>query len=188
MKDIRWDLIAQAVTFYKMASWDYYELPWHIQESTHSLISQKTPHRTVDGCFVGSAEQSFVQLMIDGNLPTVHGMGVTPCLRDDTPGPLHKREFMKVELFCGGLREHFDTGSCIPLSWLEMILRSAKGFFYEIDTQKLRVEETEEGYDITSNGIEIGSYGIRRSEKYVWAYGTGLAEPRWSTAQKEMSY
>jgi hypothetical protein len=40
--------------------------------------------------------------------------------------------------------------------------------------------ETEQGYDLECNGIEIGSYGIRSCEYLEWIYATGLAEPRMS--------
>ena len=43
---------------------------------------------------------------------------------------------------------------------------------------------TDEGYDIVLNGIEVGSYGIRQHENLRWIYGTGIAEPRFSTALK----
>lgn len=191
MKNIRWDLISAAVDFYTKEGFEYYELPWHVSRETHSLISQKRAHETFDGCLVGSAEQSFVQIMLDGNFPSVHGIGVTPCFRDDTPGKLHKREFMKVELFIGGRRENFDIegdGINFPQLWLDQVIRSAKFFFDSIDTQELKRVQTEDGWDMTSNGIEIGSYGVRRSPTHIWVYGTGLAEPRWSTAQKEETY
>ena len=38
--------------------------------------------------------------------------------------------------------------------------------------------------DITADGIELGSYGVRECEFVRWIYGTGLAEPRFSTLLK----
>jgi hypothetical protein len=38
--------------------------------------------------------------------------------------------------------------------------------------------------DWTLNGVEIGSYGVRQYKNLVkWVYGTGLAEPRFTTAK-----
>ena len=46
--------------------------------------------------------------------------------------------------------------------------------------------KTDEGYDLEINGIEVGSYGARYHAKIGWwAYGTGLAEPRYTTAMNK---
>ena len=47
----------------------------------------------------------------------------------------------------------------------------------------LSVVATEEGHDLMLNGIEVGSYGHRSIPGIeTWAYGTGLALPRFSVA------
>ena len=55
-----------------------------------------------------------------------------------------------------------------------------------VDLVKTDDERSDESYDIESNGIELGSYGIRQHENITWVYGTGLAEPRLSIAIKRV--
>jgi len=52
-----------------------------------------------------------------------------------------------------------------------------KKFFNKNDLDTIK---TDNGYDITVKGIELGSYGIRECEFLNWIYGTGCAEPRLS--------
>ncbi len=47
---------------------------------------------------MGSAEQGFVQLMLDGKLPLGSHMAAGPCFRDDEVDDLHQKTFFKVEL------------------------------------------------------------------------------------------
>jgi aspartyl-tRNA synthetase len=79
------------------------------------------------------------------------------------------------------------------------IINDAKYFFEHYDflnrsqilnTEKIRttkVVKTDFGFDIELNGIELGSYGIRRNQenKLLWIHGTGLAEPRFSNVVNE---
>lgn len=57
-------------------------------------------------------------------------------------------------------------------------------------TFPLNKDKTEDGYDInlTVDGeiIELGSYGIRHHKSVLWAYGTGVAEPRFSSALDQL--
>lgn len=49
---------------------------------------------------------------------------------------------------------------------------------------KIEVVDTDEGFDLQLGGIEIGSYGKRHHDSFgPWAYGTGLALPRFSVAK-----
>jgi hypothetical protein len=52
------------------------------------------------------------------------------------------------------------------------------------DQNLLKIVTTSDGYDIEYNGVEIGSYGIRKTSFLEWIYGTGLAEPRFSRSLK----
>lgn len=101
---IYWALIPRALLHYKTYDYEYIEVPWVISEEALrvTLPSDRVGHRTQDGPLVGSAEQGFVQMYLDGEL----------------------------------------------------------------------------------NGIEIGSYGYRSYRELHWIYGTGLAEPRFTLAQK----
>jgi len=46
---------------------------------------------------------------------------------------------------------------------------------------RLLLSRTAIGWDLNLYGQEIGSYGIRKLGGHHWVYGTGLAEPRFST-------
>jgi hypothetical protein len=46
---------------------------------------------------------------------------------------------------------------------------------------------TAEGYDLEIGGIEVGSYAARTADGMSWTCGTGLAEPRFSTAIENKS-
>ena len=59
------------------------------------------------------------------------------------------------------------------------------GFYKQYFGSGLMILETDIGYDITINGEELGSYGIRKCEFLKWIYGTGCAEPRLSTLIKK---
>jgi hypothetical protein len=47
--------------------------------------------------------------------------------------------------------------------------------------------KTDIGWDLTLGGEEIGSYGYRTFEGHQWVYGTGLAEPRFTTLVKRLA-
>ncbi len=127
---------------------------------------------------VGSAEQSFCQIMLDGNLPAGRYCAITPCFRDEIEDDLHHRHFMKLEII--------DTTGDVGA--LSNILGYARDIFADLvnvgfdEPLPLKIIEYQGGYDYELDGVEIGSYGFREAEGFGWAYGTGLAEPRFSTA------
>jgi hypothetical protein len=68
------------------------------------------------------------------------------------------------------------------------IARLAREFFLTVggaDAAARRLVTTEDGLDVEIGGIEVGSYGTRLHEGFSWNYGTGLAEPRFSSALEE---
>lgn len=114
--------------------------------------------------YVGSAEQSFYQLIKDGLTPDGSYMMVTPCERDEDEDETHLGIFMKVELVSTNKSSYeilkdvsdFLSDSNIPNGWVE----------------------TETGFDLEVGGIEVGSYGSRRFKGHLIKFGTGLALPR----------
>ena len=62
---------------------------------------------------------------------------------------------------------------------LEENIQAAMSFFKTQvpDGNLLEVVPTQDGYDIEYKGVEIGSYGMRKTSFIEWIYGTGLAEP-----------
>lgn len=121
-----------------------------------------------DNFYVGSAEQSFYQMMTNYKendtpmVPAGRFMMLTPCQRDEkNKDDTHLEIFLKLEL----------------ISFDGHVISDALQFFKR---EGLTVEEveTEVGIDIECNGIELGSYGKREHEgETVW-FGTGVAMPR----------
>jgi hypothetical protein len=62
------------------------------------------------------------------------------------------------------------------------MLKASKEFMEILGNCKLEERSTSEGIDLYLNGIEVGSYGIRKHNSYQWVYGTGLALPRFDKA------
>lgn len=131
-----------------------------------------------DYALVASAEQSFLTHRIHNNLLDGKYFAVTPCFRDEPEDETHCRLFMKVELI------EFSTQP-IYEDVVERMAREALGFMAPF-FPSLEIVHTEEAMysrDIICSltGIELGSYGVRYNEQTgYWAYGTGIAEPRFS--------
>jgi hypothetical protein len=121
-----------------------------------------------------SAELSFLQLMREGRLPEGRYQALTPCVRDEPVlDDIHYRVFLKLELIDV---EAQAEATC---------LRAAESFWGSIGVPVERIY-TEIGVDlVTSEGLELGSYGVRQFEGRSYAYGTGVAEPRGSIALKK---
>jgi hypothetical protein len=171
---IHWDLIAKAIGYYQSLNYRYIEVPWNVSDEAvnATLPIGIESLRTVDGALVGSAEQSFIQLLLDQHTLDGKYVACTPCFRNEIIDRLHQRTFMKVELF-----------SALNHSTLNQVTDDALSFYKMLPGGELStIVETEQGYDIYLNDIEIGSYGIRKYKNYSWIYGTGFAEPRYGIA------
>ena len=138
------------------------------------------PTLVANNYLVGSAEQSFIQRMMDGSLPRFGKyQAITPCFRDDEIDDQHQQYFMKLELIHVGANH--DS--------LAYVLKDAVSVIRSLTSRRINVVKTEDGYDICSvqddmSLVEIGSYGYRElasDPSIKWVYGTGLAEPRFST-------
>lgn len=125
--------------------------------------------------YIGSAEQSLIYLALNNKLQkNVLYAAHTPCLR---PEPVldntHFLAFNKLELFMFNPANSNDS--------LNDIINHAFCFFSKF--LPVSIVRTDIGYDIFSKDLEIGSYGIRKIDKEnVIVYGTGFADPRFTTA------
>lgn len=165
-----------AQRFYQSLGFPHCEVPWAVSTEAIdiTLPSGATAVPIKNDHLVGSAEQSFLYLMLMNLLPKGKHQSLTPCFRDEPIDELHQLYFMKLELI--------DTLN-VNQHGLEYMLDCAESFFTlncGIEVDRVR---TRKGWDILDHktGIELGSYGIRSHEKVGgWVYGTGLAEPRLS--------
>jgi hypothetical protein len=197
---IDWGFLADARDFYSRRGYQYIEVPWVVrQEITELTIPDGALPFVVDnyGDLAGSAEQSFVQMKIDKVIPAGKYQTITPCFRDDVVDELHQKHFMKLELIDFRTKQHSyeeilnDAFDFCKFHLNRLIPPGADGGRLEIE------EVTEDQKDINFyakwwdgfmfNPIELGSYGTRRVEHngntYSWNYGTGLAEPRFSSVK-----
>jgi phospholipase/lecithinase/hemolysin len=87
---------------------------------------------------------------------------------------LHQKQFMKVELYSNEVNQ---TDLAVVFATI------AKQFFYHHAYTEAQLVETAEGFDLEVGGIEVGSYSSRVYSGHAWTCGTGLAEPRFSTAR-----
>lgn len=174
---IHWGRVGQAVEHYQTCGYTYVEVPWVVSEAAINLTLPPgaVATRCGDHYLAGSAEQSFLHLALEGQLEAGRYVACTPCFRDEPViDLLHQASFMKVELFSLGSPTWTGYQSAIGLA-------DALDFFTAQGAKPVKVT-TDAGWDIEVKGIEVGSYGYRSSGNLHWAYGTGLAEPRFSIA------
>lgn len=180
---INWQQLGEAVEFYKGLGFEYVETPWFVPSETCMITCPSTdflvelkPYEGEYWALVGSAEQGFLQRVIDNALPGVNYVSCGPCFRNEPVfDEWHHPQFMKVELFS----RVDDTvyGEDVARELLDHAHRFMKQY------TELELQETDVGWDLTVAGIEVGSYGFRTSKQTgPWAYGTGLAEPRFTQA------
>lgn len=192
---ICWRDIYTAISIYESCGFKYIEAPWVVSDTAVLLTIPPGVQtlRCQDGALVGSAEQGFIQMMLDGKLPPGKYVAAGPCFRTEKVDRLHQRTFFKVELIeVRPVRRH-------PIFEMERLTREmaemALSVFHMLEGgQNAEIVETRYGMDIELNGIEVGSYGFRGVDELAaefvnlkkpypqWVYGTGLAEPRFSLA------
>lgn len=183
---IDWSRIGRAVEFYVRQGFTYVETPWRVFADV--VTATKPPEATPFRCrlsasrpdiLVGSAEQGLLSVASTLN-PDGHYVSVSPCFRDNEVDDIHFSDFMKVELMV------FEPAAA-PSWTSHHLLDAAQRLMYELGLVTT-VADTDIGVDLVSeaDGIEVGSYGWRRAVisgvERTWAYGTGLAEPRFSQA------
>lgn len=194
---IDYKLLGFAVEHFEEFGYNNVEVPWLVEDqhilatlpggaSYLDVVERGSGQGPINGgvsCLVGSAEQGFLAL----NLPKARYMGVTPCFRKESKTDLFTRDyFMKLELHEASDEMSYAEGCADRMlhEVREYVEEHLEGHFDESQYKgKLTVEKTEIGFDLMLCGIEIGSFGARVLPDYgPWAYGTGLALPRFSVA------
>lgn len=173
---MRYDLLARASTLYTERGFRWVDVPWLLSLASVQLgcPPEARQFSTFAGHLPASAEQSFYEMLRQGSLGTGRWQTVTPCFRYDSESEYSRKSFMKLELI--------DVSPQDPQQSLQSVVASAREVLGLLGAPLLEIE-TEDGIDLmTPNGIEIGSYGIRRVANWTWVYGTGIAEPRFSLA------
>lgn len=181
MVTVNWSLLSGALKWYESRGFRQVSLPWHTRKEVN-MITCPEPSMCFDlpgfGGLVGSAEQSFMERHFDGMLEPGRWVSLTPCFRNEPVfDETHLPYFMKVELYSNELEETGDRA-------LEFAIL-AKKFMDSVGVNTAQIVDTNIGYDLEINGIEVGSYSTRSHKDFVWTCGTGLAEPRFSFANRE---
>jgi hypothetical protein len=175
---ISYQNLARSQTFWARLGYKPIELPWvaSLEAQALTLPLGVTPTKCDLGLLVGSAEQSFLdQVFFRGTLPPGKYQAITPCFRDEPEDEFHMKYFMKNELFVTG--EGVGSGELDLLVGHALTMFGRFGLFGLTTTV---IQTSFCSFDIISDGIELGSYGIRTSSVGRWLYGTGCAEPRTS--------
>lgn len=182
---IDWQLLSQANSFYKNYGFIQVETPFAIPNYYHSFTKphnnqsfvldkdmfSNEPHE-----LVGSAEQGFIYLLLNDLISNNKLQSITPCFRFDDYDQFHQPWFLKLELF--HLSENIDD--------LFDLISLSKKFFETHTLSPVNIINTGENmYYLEINNIEIGSYGFRHINNLTFIYGTGLALPRFSLANKK---
>lgn len=182
MSIISTEKIFEAISYYKSLGYKLIDVPMcvDIDVINQTLPPNCIPFKHQDKAYVGSAEQSFIQLHKDKKIKNGKYMALTPCVRDeDIIDETHFTTFLKLELINIGTKNSIS------------ILRDAELFFKNY--LKVEIKETNESinsFDINDckNNIELGSYGIRKMiDGTFYSYGTGISEPRLSYVLKKQN-
>jgi len=165
-------IIADAQDHYEELGYEDIAVPWVISREAmdSTLPAGKDPYATFGGYLVGSAEQSFIDMLLSGDeLGRVQA--TTPCFRDEAHDELHSPYFLKTELF----------DSILPPTVEGVLSVLEDAFLFLSRYREVRIEQQGElSWDIVDaeTGVELGSYGVRRIPGHSWIYGTGVALPR----------
>lgn len=179
LKAIDWFKVSHAVTFYKTLGYKYVEVPWIVPRSvTQITMPQGKQSLEVDmgnewsDALIGSGEQGFLGWRAKFK-PGDMLVTATPCFRDEwgCKEGVTQPQFFKVELMVVG-----QDVTRVVLDHAKRLMSTFAANF------AIREVVTEEGRDLFIKDFEVGSYGYREYDGFKWTYGTGLAEPRFSTA------
>jgi hypothetical protein len=177
--NIDWKKIFHAHEYYQKKYYKPVNTDW-VVEREYTDITKPADIEAVsygDHDLIGSAEQVFVKMLVNGDIAHGNFMALTPCFRNEPIlDALHRKYFMKLELIKVGDFLWEDLGA--------MINDSLEFFSQYLPVDKIMTGQDQ--YDIVDaqKGIELGSYGIRYWNNISWIYGTGIAEPRLSTIIK----
>ncbi len=177
MVTVDWRLIGMAMGFYEGHGFKRVDMPWQVGRETAMVTCPDASRMFAfeDKVLVGSAEQAFMEAQFLSALEPGRYVTCTPCFRNEPiVDEFHQKQFMKVELYSN---EKDQDSLYVDFAHL------ARHFLYHHGYTEAQLVETAEGFDLEVGGIEVGSYSSRVHKGHAWTCGTGLAEPRFSTAK-----
>lgn len=191
---IDWALIARACSYYTSLGYQQVEVPWAVpSEIAEATMPPDASHfrihgRDTDLVLVGSAEQGFLHLACHKDGPKLGKMyfSVSPCFRGEVAyirGVLQP-VFMKLELFA---LEQTPKNSESYKGLYHILMDDAQMFMNREGVPVTSLQISENSHDLVHHSMELGSYGTRSFNQVSWAYGTGLAEPRFSCYRDDLN-
>lgn len=189
---IDYNLLNKALKYFSKKGFKQVEVPWRVSKrAIEGTFDSIESFKSDDKFLIGSAEQGFLELCLQDKLTSNQLMSVSPCFRNELEDELHQQEFIKLELIYLCFYEN-KTANILP--HYEFLRNSVIGFIIKklkIKIPNITVTKTNDGIsiyseDILINGIEYGSYGIRRFQDKYYIYGTGIALPRTSKILKSI--
>lgn len=185
-KLIDYSILGKACKYYESLGFTQIEVPW-IVNRVYMEITSPVPGV---GCAIGlengqdylvcSAEHGFIrQALLCELKERTPFYAVSPCFRDEIRDETHSTWFMKMELFELNTERRCKASA---YKWANF----ARDFYAnECGIRLPYVMETDIGWDVMFEDLELGSYGVRQLMGREWcAYGTGVALPRVSLAQE----
>lgn len=171
---IDWMALGQAQAHYQLCGYEWIDVPWLVPSEAVAVTRPEKARdfQTFAGCLVASGEQSLLAIRDQLELGKRYAC-VTPCFRDERHDDLHKLCFVKLELM--HVLPQWDDPEVHVLCMLQHAIDFHAWYAHGCE---LRYVQTEIGYDIEINRVEVGSYGYREHEGFRWVYGTGVAMPR----------
>lgn len=157
--------------------------PWLVSETAYMVtcppdIDHRRWHGPEDTFHVASAEQGFIEMLHAGQPIPERAQSTTPCFRwEEQFDELHLPFFYKTELYDAN---HDETA-------LFTMISLAKALFLQLGVASAVQPMADGSYDLVCDqtGIELGSYGIRKFDRHIWTYGTGMALPRFEYVTKK---
>ncbi len=165
------DILVFSYLYYRNKGYKSLSAPMLVDKDVLELTlpEGREPKEHLDKYYVGSAEQSFYQLIKNGLEPEGSYMMVTPCHRDEIPDDTHFSIFLKMELVS------------VDKTYIN-IAKDVFDFYTKIGEDVELLVTGGSTCDIMINNVEVGSFGTRIYKGIVVNYGTGLALPRFSQA------
>jgi len=172
---IDYQILSDSIDYYETKGFKRIESPWTVTKEISKITAPpNSTFFTIEEkkkVLVASGEQSLLYLYNKGFLPKGKFQTTTPCFRDELFDSLHTKYFIKNELMI--------TDS-VNQTTLASTVDDALSFFKKW-LPDVEVKDTGNfSFDIVYQGIELGSYGMRKCSFICWIYGTGVAEPRFS--------
>lgn len=173
--------VYQALEYYQALGYKLISVPMCVEQDAvkETLPCDKIAKEYLDGLYyVGSAEQSFLQMISDGLLEDGKYCAITPCERSDEIDDSHFNIFLKIELICIDQTNSGRYDYTLPMLDASDIY---KDFLGSGDVKEVITSSS--SCDLYIGDLEVGSYGNRTYKGINYVYGTGLAEPRFSYAK-----